>query len=144
MKKIKTFVVLMAVLSFLSLNTKLVVAKNVETGKSDTKCACSNDKPVETAQKEKCPCKKKFEERLKLTKDQIKQTDKNRAEEKAEVKAINDQIKALRAQVEEVKVKHNQTFEEILTDNQKAELEKMREEKKQGKSCCPCNKNPYY
>ncbi len=131
MKRIKAFVVLMAVLAFLSLNAGLVMAKNAETTKGDVSAQ------VETTQKEKCPCKKKFEERLNLTKDQVKQADKNRADEKAE-------IKALRAQIEEVKVKHNLAFEAILTDAQKAELEKMREEKKQGKSCCPCNRNPYY
>lgn len=119
------------------------------------------EKKVEVKQEVKrCPCKKIFEAKLGLTAEQIKLADKNRKEEKQELKAVNQKIKKLRSkesseritkQIEklkvqktEIKAKHNEIFESYLTDEQKATLKQMREDKKKGISCCHCRRNPYY
>lgn len=119
------------------------------------------EKKVEVKQEvKKCPCKKIFEAKLGLTAEQIKLADKNRKEEKAELKAVNQKIKKLRskesseritkqieklkAQKTEIKAKHNEIFESYLSDEQKSTLKQMREDKKKGISCCHCRRNPYY
>lgn len=119
-----------------------------------------NQTSTNTQKSKRCPCKKIFEKTLALTPEQIKLADQNRADEKKEIKAVNKKIKKLRKkkkteknlkkiadlkqQKADIKAKHNQIFESYLTDEQKAKLQQMREDKKNGKSCCPCGKNPYY
>lgn len=151
MKKILT---LMLCLMFLGINASL--ANEAVTNTSDT-----TSKTVSQKQKiKRCPCKKIFEKTLGLTPEQIKLADKNRADEKKEIKAVNKKIKKLRCKKQteknmkkiadlkqkkaDIKAKHNKIFESYLTDEQKAKLQQMKEDKKNGKSCCPCGKNPYY
>ena len=50
----------------------------------------------------------------------------------------------LKQQKTDIKAKYNEILESYLTDEQKAKLQQMREDKKNGKSCYPCGKNPYY
>lgn len=115
----------------------------------------------------RCPCKKHFQEHLGLTAEQIQLVDANRKAQEKELKPINAQIREnykqikltddekeiaklraeiadLKAKSTEVKAAHNKTFESYLTKDQLKTLEYMREQKKQGKSCCPCGKNRYY
>ena len=96
----------------------------------------------------RCQCKKYFEEHLGLTAEQIQLVDANRKAQEKELKPINAKIRAeisdLKAKSAEVKANHNKTFESYLTKDQLKTLEYMREQRKQGKSCCPCGKNRYY
>lgn len=123
----------------------------------------------------RCPCKKIFQERLKMTKEQIELADNNREKEAKELKPLNTEIKAnykkiqeiekqnlkeelktskikalkannteLKQKKSEIKAKYTKNFESYLNDEQNRELQKMRKEKKAGKSCCPCGKNRYY
>ena len=144
----------MLCLMFWGINVSL--ANEADTETSDT-----TSKTVSQKQKIKCcPCKKIFEQTLGLTPEQIKLADKNRTDEKKETKAVNKKIKKLKnkkkteknlkkmsdlkQQKTDIKAKHNEILESYLTDEQKAKLQQMREDKKNGKSCCPCGKNPYY
>lgn len=115
-----------------------------------------NKTAVEKQKVKRCPCKKIFEKTLGLTPEQIKLADKNRVDEKKEIKAVNKKIKKLKSKKQseknmkkiadlkqkklEIKAKHNEIFESYLTDEQKAKLQQMLEDKKNGKSCCPCRK----
>ncbi|DAB11921.1 MAG: hypothetical protein KIC88_00610 [Acinetobacter sp.] len=115
----------------------------------------------------RCQCKKYFEEHLGLTAEQIQLVDANRKAQEKELKPINAKIREnykqikltddekeiaklraeisdLKAKSAEVKANHNKTFESYLTKDQLKTLEYMREQRKQGKSCCPCGKNRYY
>ena len=149
MKKILT---LMLCLMFLGVNASFATESNSAENTTQT---------VTEKQKEKrCPCKKIFEKTLALTPEQIKLADQNRTDEKKEIKAVNKKIKKLRCkkqteknlkkiadlkqQKADIKAKHNKIFESYLTVEQKEKLQQMKEDKKNGKSCCPCGKNPYY
>ena len=115
----------------------------------------------------RCQCKKYIEEHLGLTAEQIQLVDANRKAQEKELKPINAKIREnykqikltddekeiaklraeisdLKAKSAEVKANHNKTFESYLTKDQLKTLEYMREQRKQGKSCCPCGKNRYY
>ena len=70
---------------------------------------------------------------------QIKLTD-----DEKEIAKLRAEIADLKAKSVEVKAAHNKTFESYLTKDQLKTLEYMREQRKQGKSCCPCGKNRYY
>jgi|GEM_PF-1645151 len=147
--------------------TNMAISKEV--------AAASTQISAEKTAVKRCPCKKIFEERLHMDKEQIKLADTNRKKENEELKPINSKIRAdykkineiksanpsdeatmsqtqklkeeltlLKQQKAEIKVKYNKNFESYLNKDQKQELQKMREEKKAGKSCCPCGKNRYY
>lgn len=151
MKKILTLILC---LMFFGINASLANEAVSNTTETTSKTA------VEKQKVKRCPCKKIFEQTLGLTPEQIKLADQNRANEKKEIKAVNKKIKILRnkkkteknlkkisdlkQQKADIKEKHNEIFESYLTDEQKAKLQQMREDKKNGKSCCPCGRNPYY
>ncbi len=147
-------------LMFVSANASFALdAKQNKTVIAEQK-QCVEKKEEVKQEVKKCPCKKIFEATLGLTPEQIKLADANRAQEKKELKAVNQKIKKLRskkpseriskqiedlkAQKVEIKAKHNEVFESYLTVEQKAKLKQMREDKKKGISCCHCRKNPYY
>ncbi len=151
MKKILTLILC---LMFLGVNATFAAESN------STENAAQNKTVVEKQKVKRCPCKKIFEQTLGLTPEQIKLADKNRLKEKKEIKAVNKKIKLLRNKKEteknlkkisdlkqqkaDIKEKHNEIFESYLTDEQREKLQQMREDKKNGKSCCPCGRNPYY
>lgn len=151
MKKILTLILC---LMFLGVNATFAAESN------STENAVQNKTAAEKQKVKRCPCKKIFEKTLGLTQEQIKLADKNRADEKKEIKAVNKKIKKLKSKKQseknmkkiadlkqkklDIKAKHNEIFESYLTDEQKAKLQQMREDKKNGKSCCPCGRNPYY
>ena len=57
---------------------------------ADTETSDTTSKTVSQKQKiKRCPCKKIFEQTLGITPEQIKLADKNRADEKKEIKAVN-------------------------------------------------------
>ncbi len=75
---------------------------------------------------------------------EIKESNLSEDKKTAQIQKLKDKNAALNEQKSEVKVKYNSNFESYLSDEQKQTLEKMREDKKAGKSCCPCGKNRYY
>lgn len=139
----------------------MFVSANISFSSDNTNVIDEQKQCIEKKQEiKRCPCKKIFEKTLGLTPEQIKLADKNRAQEKEELKSANanlkelkniedsekttKQIEDLKAQKATIKSKHNEIFESYLTDEQKAKLKQMREDKKNGKSCCHCRRNPYY
>lgn len=74
----------------------------------------------------------------------IKESNMSQDKKTAEIQKLKDKNLALKEQKSEIKIKYNSNFESYLSDEQKQTLEKMREDKKAGKHCCPCNKNRYY
>jgi hypothetical protein len=76
---------------------------------------------------------------------EIKESDLTKEEEKKnQTAALKNEIQKLKKQSEQIKANHNKNFESYLTKGQKNTLQQMREDKKAGKSCCPCGKNRYY
>ena len=84
MKKILTLILC---LMFLGVNATFAAESN------STENAVQNKTAAEKQKVKRCPCKKIFEKTLGLTPEQIKLADKNRADEKKEIKAVNKKIK---------------------------------------------------
>ena len=88
MKKILTLILC---LMFLGVNATFAAESN------STENAVQNKTAAEKQKVKRCPCKKIFEKTLGLTPEQIKLADKNRADEKKEIKAVNKKIKKLKS-----------------------------------------------
>lgn len=85
---------------------------------------------------------------LRLEKEAVLKSRMAGAMQQEKIAEINAKIKDLRKQAHELRVKNMKEFEAILTDKQKKELKKMKEEgrknfEKSKKKCkCPCQMTP--
>ena len=89
---------------------------------------------------------------LRLEKEAVLKSRMAEAMQQEKIAEINAKIKDLRKQAHELRIKNMKEFEAILTDKQKKELKKMKEEgrknfekakKKCKKECkCPCPMTP--
>ncbi len=69
-------------------------------------------------------------ERLKLTDEQKKQSEEIREAGREKMKPLIEENKKIRVRMDEVRRQNMQEFENILTDEQKAEFKKFQEERK--------------
>lgn len=72
----------------------------------------------------------KLAERLKLTDEQKKQAEDIRKAGREKIKPLMDEMKKLRERMDVARKENMKEFEKILTDEQKAELSKIKAEKK--------------
>lgn len=72
----------------------------------------------------------KFAERLKLTDEQKKQAEDIRKAGREKIKPLMDEMKKVRQKMDAAREENMKEFEKILTDEQKAELAKIKAEKK--------------
>ena len=75
--------------------------------------------------------RKDLEEKLKLTDAQKAEAEKIHEQGRKDIEPLMDQMKEIRAKMDELRKKNMEEFEKILTPEQKAEMDKMKAQMKE-------------